>query len=128
MNSKRFQKLINYCIPNVIIPTDDTIINQINPMFNIYKEKVKKLLWSTDAKITICVDGWQSKTTTHFLGLTCHILYNNKIEVLALGFVECVDLDGVSIFNEVKKIVEEYVIGHRVIAICTDNSKNFPSY
>lgn len=67
ISTKRFQKLINSCFPNVKITSDDTILNQIDHMYNIYKEKVKQMLRSTDAKITLCVDEWQSKTTTLFV-------------------------------------------------------------
>lgn len=107
------------------MPTDDTIMNMIDPMFEDYKNRVKQLLWNSGSKITLCVDGWQSKTTLHYLGVTAHILIGNKIEVLALGFNECSQTDGASMFVEVKKVVEEYVIGHRIISICTDNGIEF---
>lgn len=73
----------------------------------------------------MCVDGWRSKTTMHYFGITAHLLYKNEIRVLALGFCKCFETDGKSILNQVKQVVSEYVIGHRVLAIVTDNNKLF---
>lgn len=58
--------------------------------------------------------------------MACHILFNIK-NVLAIGFVKCVDLDGVSFSNKVNEIVKEYVIVQRLIAICTEKDKIFNS-
>lgn len=121
VNSPRFIKWQNYAVPLIKIPTDKTILNNIENYYNEYNERVKRFLWSNNSTITLCVDGWNSKTTLHYFGITAHLLNNDEIKVLALGFKKCLFTDGKSIFENVKQVVEEYVIGHRIIAIVTDN-------
>lgn len=48
--------------------------------------------------------------------------------MLVLRFNEWVHLAGVSIFNEIKKSSEEFVIGQRVIAMSTDNGKTYLTF
>lgn len=108
-------------MPKLKIPSAVTIKNSTHPRFEYYKEKVKKFFHTTSSTVTLCVDGWSSKTTSHYLGINGHVLFDKKIRQIVLGFIKCDETDGKSIYMVVKKCVKEYTLGHRIIAICTDN-------
>ncbi|PKK59245.1 hypothetical protein RhiirC2_795099 [Rhizophagus irregularis] len=63
--------------PEAIIPSSDTIHNDIIKNFEDEKEFLKKKLQELSRKVSLILDGWTSKNQISFLEITIHWIAND---------------------------------------------------
>jgi len=77
VKKKTFETMIKRLNPNAILPSNDTIRNQISKLFENEKNKIKKKLQEVPGYISFTLDGWTSKNQIPFLGITAHWISSN---------------------------------------------------
>jgi hypothetical protein len=72
--SPHFREFCSFLRPGVAEFSADTATRVIHAEYNVYFERLKKLLAENDSKISLTTDGWSSKSLTPFSTLTGHWL------------------------------------------------------
>ncbi|CAB4442276.1 unnamed protein product [Rhizophagus irregularis] len=121
-----FQKMITRLNPKAIIPSSDTIHNDIIKNFEDKKEFLKKKLQELSGKVSLTLDGWTSKNQISFLGITIHWIANDwKINSTVLDFSHIEGPhSGENIASKLFEVLREFKLLSKILGISTDNASN----
>ncbi|GES98122.1 zinc finger BED domain-containing protein DAYSLEEPER-like [Rhizophagus clarus] len=110
---------------NAIIPSSDTIHNDIIKIFNDEKEFLKNKLQKLSEKISLTLDRWTSKNQISFLGITIHWITDDwkfNSTVLDFSHLEGISTDNASnmdkMFNKF-----EYICNYEGIKFDANNQR-----
>ncbi|GES96419.1 zinc finger BED domain-containing protein RICESLEEPER 2-like [Rhizophagus clarus] len=121
-----FQKMIKRLNSNAIIPSSDTIHNDIIKIFNDEKEFLKNKLQKLSGKISLTLDGWTSKNQISFLGITIHWITDDwKFNSTVLDFFHLEGPhSGENIASKLFEVLKEFNLLSKILGISTDNASN----
>ena len=103
-----------------------TIMRRVDEMFVQKSQEVKDMLNSFNSKYSITCDIWTSKNQLSFFGFTIHFINDDwqmKDELLAFKFLEG-EHDGKSLSEAFVKVLEDFGIADRLLAVTADNASN----
>lgn len=120
---KSFCKLLN---SNYELPSRKIISNSLLPqLYNSLEEMVKTKLKDAE-NIAITTDGWTSINNESYQAITVHFIDSNcKLVSLLIGcrrFNESHTAQNLE--SEIKKILLEWKINNKIVAMVTDNAAN----
>ncbi|CAB4410083.1 unnamed protein product [Rhizophagus irregularis] len=121
-----FQKMITRLNPEAIIPSSDTIHNDIIKNFEDEKEFLKKKLQELSGKVSLTLDGWTSKNQISFLGITINWIANDwklNSTVLDFSYIEGPH-SGENIASKLFEVLREFKLLSKILGISTDNASN----
>lgn len=91
---------------------------------------IKEFLGTVTGKFNVCIDGWMDSSSQHFfgklmlnIGIVCSFLIKNRIENLAIGFVNTQRQKAIDLEEILVKCLKKYGIENRVNCIISDNGK-----
>jgi hypothetical protein len=124
--SPHFREFCSFLRPRVAEFSADTATRVIHAEYNVYFERLKKLLAENDSKISLTTDGWSSKSLTPFSTLTGHWLDKDfKLHSTILGFKMIVgEHTGEKMCLSLAEWLVDFGILHKFLAITTDNASN----
>ncbi|CAB5380658.1 unnamed protein product [Rhizophagus irregularis] len=112
VESDEFHDLIKLCNPIALIPSTDTVRNDVLDTFKNYQTTMQNLLQNSPGKISFALDRWISPNIISFLEITCHYIDTDwDLKDILVDFVDLSDPhSGKNLAN--------------ILAITTDNAAN----
>lgn len=126
VENREVKKLINMLNPAYTLPSRKTLSKTLlTQVYNNLTEKVKEELRSATA-ISVTTDGWTSLSNDSYLALTVHFIDNNcKLKSFLLDCFQYNEKHtGQHLANEIKRVLQEWEILNKVVAVVTDNAAN----
>jgi hypothetical protein len=123
VGNKYFKEFINYFCPRYIIPTRKHVKNLIVNAFNNRRTKIIKELDQIEGRCSLTADIWTSINQKAYLGITIHYidlnwgLRNFLLDIIPFS----VRHTGKNIAQEIMRVLEEFQISNKIIALTTDN-------
>ncbi|KAF2896786.1 hypothetical protein ILUMI_09389 [Ignelater luminosus] len=126
VESDYFKKFVNELNPGYQLPSRKTVSKVLLPQYyNMTKERVFNKLKTAEA-ICLTTDGWTSVANESYLAVTAHFL--NKANDLQSVLLECYKYTdshtAVNLSEELQRIVENWQIKERIVAVVSDNAAN----
>ena len=111
--------------PTYVLPSRSTLSTQMVPnLFEKVRADLRERIRSAPA-ICLTTDCWTSNTTTSYMSVTCHYIYNFKLEA---NLLDCFELQSnhtsENLAQELKRVAQELDISEKVAACVTDNASN----
>ncbi len=129
VEGEAFRKMILKFDPKYQLPTRNTIKNFIIKSFNKRRENIKNYIKNISGKVALTTDIWTSLKNEGFLGVTLHFIDENWVlRHFTLDIFQFKGSHtGEAIANEIYKILVEFELEHKTIALTTDNASNMIS-
>ena len=129
VEGEAFRKMILKFDPKYQLPTRNTIKNFIIKSFNKRRENIKNYIKNIPGKVALTTDIWTSLKNEGFLGVTLHFIDENWVlRHFTLDIFQFKGSHtGEAIANEIYKILVEFELEHKTIALTTDNASNMIS-
>ena len=129
IEGEAFCKMILKFDPKYQLPTRNTIKNFIIKSFNKRRDYIKDYIKTIPGKVALTTDIWSSLKNEGFLGITLHFIDENWIlRHFTLDIFKIKGSHtGQAIADEIYKILLEFGLEHKAIAITTDNASNMIS-
>lgn len=124
-----FRKMISKFDPKHETPTRNTVKNLVVKLFKKRRESIKNYVETIPGKVALTTDIWSSLKSEGFLGVTIHFIDNNwLLKHFTLDIFQFKGSHtGEAISNEIYKLLEEFKLENKTIAITTDNASNMIS-
>jgi len=111
------------------LPSRNTIKNYVIKLFNKQRENVKNYIKNIPGKISLTTDIWTSLKNEGFLGITIHFI--NEEWVLKHFTLDIFKFKGShtgqAIADEIYRVLSEFSLENKIIAMTTDNASNMIS-
>lgn len=126
VESKEFQNLLKMFNPSYTLPSRKTVTNNLLPLlYNKVAEEVRAKLQTARA-VTVTTDGWTSMSNESYIAVTVHFIDE---ECTMRSFVlSCFCFKekhtAAHLGKEVQRVLNEWEVGNKVVAIVTDNAAN----
>ena len=126
IEGEAFRKMILELDPYYVIPTRNTVKSIIKKAFEKRRTSIKEFVKNISGKISFTTDIWSSLKTEGFLGITIH--YVNENWILKHFTLDIFRFKGShtgqAIANEIYKIILDFGLETKAMAITTDNGSN----
>jgi hypothetical protein len=124
-----FRELINYTSkqnPLVAVSSRRTIRSDLEKLHGQEKANLRKFLNSNESKISFIVDGWTSSSQIPFLGIiVCWIDDSWELQTRVLDYAITKGThSGVNLANDFLKVISDFGLAEKLLAITADNAKN----
>ena len=88
--------------------------------------QVRDLLANAPGRISITTDGWTSKPSVDYLGITGHWVDKNwELQSVLLNFADPpAEHTGVNLKSSVIDVLHEFDITHRILGVTVDGAAN----
>ena len=111
--------------PTYVLSSRSTLSTQMVPnLFEKVRADLRERIRSAPA-ICLTTDCWTSNTTTSYMSVTCHYIYNFKLEA---NLLDCFELQSnhtsENLAQELKRVAQEWDTSEKVAACVTDNASN----
>ncbi|GES85576.1 zinc finger BED domain-containing protein RICESLEEPER 2-like [Rhizophagus clarus] len=119
-----FKKFINFFCPRYTIPNRHKVKDLITDSFNIQRNQIKNELCKIVGRFSLTADMWScSINQESFLSLTLHYINSDwKLCNFLLDIIPFnISHTGINISNEIMRVLQEFNISNRIIALTTDN-------
>lgn len=125
VESPHFKRFVAELNSGYQLPCRKTVSKVLVPQFyNLTKGKVLNKIQLADA-ICLTTDGWTSVTNESFVAVTGHYLIQNEIESNLLDCYKYTERHtAVNLCEMLQKIVIEWKISEKIVAVVTDNAAN----
>ncbi|CAG8836392.1 474_t:CDS:2, partial [Gigaspora margarita] len=119
-------EILQYLNPIVELVKGDTIKNTIISLYDSGKQELKVFLSNINSKIFFTSDLWTSPNNKEFIAITAHYIDDNwALQEVIINFgLMSKKHDGTNITNGFFKVLENYNITLKILAITLDNAAN----
>jgi hypothetical protein len=118
-----FREFINYFCPRYIVPERHQVKDFIINKFNTRRQKIINYLNQIEGKFSLTTDMWTSINRDAYLGITIHYVDSNwclcnfLLDIIPFN----VRHTGENIAQEIIRVLDEFQISNKIIALTTDN-------
>ncbi|GBB93663.1 hypothetical protein RclHR1_22090001 [Rhizophagus clarus] len=119
-----FREFINFFCPRYVIPDRHKAKDLIIESFNNQRSQIKSELHKIPGRFSLTADIWTSSVNQDvFLGLTIHYIDSNwRLCNFLLDIIPfTISHTGINISQEITRVLEEFGISNKIIALTTDN-------
>src|SRR6185369_12082256 len=118
-----FRKLCNIFDSRYILPTRQSLQNQIHQRFENHRNLIAKELSELTVKVSLTADIWTSISNQAYLGITIHYINNNwKLCRYLLDLIHLVhEHTAMRIKEKLFQLIYEMNLNDKVLALTTDN-------
>ncbi|GET00712.1 zinc finger BED domain-containing protein RICESLEEPER 2-like [Rhizophagus clarus] len=121
---KHDEEFINFFCPRYVIPDRHKAKDLIIESFNNQRSQIKSELHKIPGRFSLTADIWTSSVNQDvFLGLTIHYIDSNwRLCNFLLDIIPfTISHTGINISQEITRVLEEFGISNKIIALTTDN-------
>lgn len=126
VDDQGFRRFVKDLDPRYELPSRRTIMRDMLP--SLYREEIDKLNTelSKTSHVSITTDIWTSSQTQAFLSVTAHYVTDAfELQSAVLRTVHMTtNHTGENIANELTKVIEEFSLREKLVAIVSDNASN----
>jgi hypothetical protein len=118
-----FRTFINHFCPRYTVPERHQVKDHIIDAFNAKRTKIINELDQIEGRCSLTADMWTSINQEAFLGITIHYVDSNwhlcnfLLDIIPFSTRHT----GVNIVQEIKRVLGEFNISNKIIALTTDN-------
>lgn len=118
-----FREFVNHFCPRYIVPERHQVKDSIINTFNTRREKIINYLNQIEGKFSLTADMWTSINQEAYLGITIHYVDSNwHLCNFLLDIIPFTTRHtGENIAQEIVRILDEFNIFNKIIALTTDN-------
>jgi hypothetical protein len=123
VDNSYFRAFINHFCPRYTIPERHQVKDYIIDAFNNRRVNIIHELHQIEGKCSLTADMWTSINNESFLGLTIHYVDSNWcLRNFLLDIIPfTTNHSGINIAQEILRVLDEFQISDKIIALTTDN-------
>lgn len=127
VESSSFRKFVAKLNPGYSLPARKTL--STNMMTSKYAEVSGKIMAELDKTNSVCIttDAWTSRNNDSFIAVTCHFVdvESERLKSVLLScFLTTERHTSENLADELKRVLREWGVWHKAVAIVTDNCAN----